>query len=179
MLQASRAVKIATSATVLESALAGEAASRHKRGVILRNDQTMPPGRAAASQDRRGFAHRRDLSREQRPGLGVVFGPVPGRVRPDRDCPGSAFGHLQRYGHRGAHTVGRRPVAGELPRGVGVHEHGLTGPVKTVVSVNQECPATPFLSTYAGVPVTCAKYGEDYARKIKLYFEQLADTSKK
>ena len=24
-----------------------------------------------------------------------------------------------------------------------------------------------------------AKYGEDYARKIKLYFEQLADTKKK
>jgi K+-transporting ATPase ATPase C chain len=31
-----------------------------------------------------------------------------------------------------------------------------------VVSVNQACPATPFVSTYAGVSVECAKFGEDY-----------------
>ena len=43
-----------------------------------------------------------------------------------------------------------------------IHEHGLTGPVKTVVSINQECPATPFLTTYDGVPVRCATYGVDY-----------------
>ncbi len=43
-----------------------------------------------------------------------------------------------------------------------IHTHGLTGPVKTAVSVNQECPATPFLATYDGVPVQCAKYGVDY-----------------
>jgi K+-transporting ATPase ATPase C chain len=60
---------------------------------------------------------------------------------------------------------GRRPYC--TADGVGavlsvIHANGLTGPVKTVVSVNQECPATPFLSTYAGVPVTCAKYGVDY-----------------
>ena len=60
---------------------------------------------------------------------------------------------------------GRRPYC--TADGIGavlsvIHEHGLTGPVKTVASVNQECPATPFLTSYAGVPVTCAKYGEDY-----------------
>ncbi len=43
-----------------------------------------------------------------------------------------------------------------------IHTHGLTGPVKSVVSVNQECPAAPFISTYDGVPVQCAKYGVDY-----------------
>ncbi|MFI9509986.1 potassium-transporting ATPase subunit C [Nocardia sp. NPDC052566] len=35
-------------------------------------------------------------------------------------------------------------------------------PVK-VVSVNQLCPAQPFLGTYKGVQVECAKEGEDYS----------------
>ena len=43
-----------------------------------------------------------------------------------------------------------------------IHTQGLTGPVKAVVSVNQECPATPFLATYDGIPVQCAKSGVDY-----------------
>jgi K+-transporting ATPase ATPase C chain len=43
-----------------------------------------------------------------------------------------------------------------------MHAHGLTGPVTKVVSVNQECPATPFISSYDGVAVTCAKFGVDY-----------------
>lgn len=43
-----------------------------------------------------------------------------------------------------------------------IHAHGLTGPVTSVVTVNQACPATPFLATYDGVPVQCAKYGVDY-----------------
>lgn len=43
-----------------------------------------------------------------------------------------------------------------------IRANGLTGPVKSVVSVNQECPATPFISTYDGVPVRCAKFGVDY-----------------
>ena len=60
---------------------------------------------------------------------------------------------------------GRRPYC--TSDGIGavlsvIHTHGLTGPVKTVVSVNQECPATPFVTTYDGVPVQCAKYGVDY-----------------
>ena len=35
--------------------------------------------------------------------------------------------------------------------------------VVKVVSVNQACPATPFISTYDGVPVSCATFGGDYA----------------
>jgi K+-transporting ATPase ATPase C chain len=38
---------------------------------------------------------------------------------------------------------------------VGVPDHA--------VSVNQACPATPFLTTYQGVPVTCAMPGGDYS----------------
>jgi K+-transporting ATPase ATPase C chain len=37
---------------------------------------------------------------------------------------------------------------------------GTTGKVVKVVSVNQACPATPFIATYDGVAVTCATYGE-------------------
>jgi K+-transporting ATPase ATPase C chain len=43
-----------------------------------------------------------------------------------------------------------------------IHDTGLTGPIKTVVSVNQECPAKPFISNYDGVAVTCATFGVDY-----------------
>jgi K+-transporting ATPase ATPase C chain len=35
-----------------------------------------------------------------------------------------------------------------------------------VVSLNQECPATPFLTTYGGVRVQCAAFGEDYSKGI-------------
>jgi K+-transporting ATPase ATPase C chain len=41
---------------------------------------------------------------------------------------------------------------------------GYTNAVTRVVSVNQACPATPFVATYQGVAVHCAKYGEDYAK---------------
>jgi potassium-transporting ATPase KdpC subunit len=44
-----------------------------------------------------------------------------------------------------------------------IRSHGLTGPVVKVVSVNQACPATPFISTFDGVQVTCATYGGNYA----------------
>ena len=43
------------------------------------------------------------------------------------------------------------------------HAGGLTGPVTRVVSVNQACPAIPFLDTYEGVAVECANPGEDYS----------------
>lgn len=33
-----------------------------------------------------------------------------------------------------------------------------------VVSVNEACPAVPFVSEYKGVKVECAAYGEDYAK---------------
>jgi len=43
---------------------------------------------------------------------------------------------------------------------------GLTGPVTRVVSLNQACPATPFLAGYQGVPVECARPGADYSRAL-------------
>jgi potassium-transporting ATPase KdpC subunit len=43
-----------------------------------------------------------------------------------------------------------------------IHDTGLTGPVKSVVAVNQECPAKPFVANYNGVAVTCATFGVDY-----------------
>jgi potassium-transporting ATPase KdpC subunit len=61
---------------------------------------------------------------------------------------------------------GRRPYC--TADGIGavlsvIRSHGLTGPVVKVVSVNQACPAKPFISTYDGVQVTCATYGGNYA----------------
>lgn len=58
----------------------------------------------------------------------------------------------------------RRPYC--TPDGVGAvlavfRAGGTTGPVTRVVSVNQHCPATPFVSTFAGVPVRCAPAGVD------------------
>jgi potassium-transporting ATPase KdpC subunit len=43
-----------------------------------------------------------------------------------------------------------------------VHDTAMTGPIKSVVSVNQECPAKPFIASYDGVAVTCATFGVDY-----------------
>lgn len=60
---------------------------------------------------------------------------------------------------------GRRPYC--TPDGVGAvlavfRADGLTGRITRVVSVNQAAPASPFMSTYQGVPVEPAKPGEDY-----------------
>jgi K+-transporting ATPase ATPase C chain len=41
---------------------------------------------------------------------------------------------------------------------------GYQGHVTRVVSLNQECPAKPFLSSYRGVRVECAEFGGSYAR---------------
>ncbi len=46
------------------------------------------------------------------------------------------------------------------------HRDGLTGPVVRVVSLNQACPAVPFISTYEGVTVECAQFAEDYSHAI-------------
>ena len=40
---------------------------------------------------------------------------------------------------------------------------GFHGTVTRVVSLDQACPATPFLATYKGVAVQCARYGQDYS----------------
>lgn len=44
-----------------------------------------------------------------------------------------------------------------------IRDHGLTGTTSSVVSVNQECPVKPFISTYNGATVVCATYGTDYS----------------
>jgi potassium-transporting ATPase KdpC subunit len=64
---------------------------------------------------------------------------------------------------------GSRPYC--TPDGVGAvlgvfHRDGTTGPVTRVVSLDQECPAAPFVSGYQGVTVECAKFGQDYSRAI-------------
>ncbi len=64
---------------------------------------------------------------------------------------------------------GRRPycTAGGVGAVLAVfHSGGLTGPVTRVVSLNEACPATPFVTTWDGVPVECAKFGEDYSHGI-------------
>jgi K+-transporting ATPase ATPase C chain len=41
---------------------------------------------------------------------------------------------------------------------------GYKGAVTRVVSLNETCPAKPFISVYQGVKVDCAKFGEDYSK---------------
>jgi K+-transporting ATPase ATPase C chain len=38
------------------------------------------------------------------------------------------------------------------------------GAITAVYSVNQECPAAPFIATYKGVTVKCAQFGTDYTK---------------
>ena len=64
---------------------------------------------------------------------------------------------------------GRRPFCTD--DGVGAvlavfHQNGLTGTVTRAVSVNQPCPAKPFVSTWEGVAVECARYGQDYSHGV-------------
>lgn len=64
---------------------------------------------------------------------------------------------------------GRRPFCTD--DGVGAvlavfRQNGLTGPVTRVVSVNEPCPAKPFVSTWDGVSVECARFGEDYSHGL-------------
>ncbi len=64
---------------------------------------------------------------------------------------------------------GSRPYC--TPDGLGAvlgvfHREGSAGPITRVVSLNQACPAAPFVSTYHGVRVECARFGEDYSRAV-------------
>jgi K+-transporting ATPase ATPase C chain len=43
------------------------------------------------------------------------------------------------------------------------YANGSTGSITRAVSLDEECPATPFIAMYAGVTVECAKFGEDYS----------------
>jgi K+-transporting ATPase ATPase C chain len=64
---------------------------------------------------------------------------------------------------------GSRPfcTAGGVGAVLGVfHRDGFTGPVTRVVSLNEACPTMPFVGTYDGVSVECAKFGEDYSHAV-------------
>ena len=75
------------------------------------------------------------------------------------DPQGRAIGELDGVGGGRPYCTADR-VGAELAV---FHTDGLTGPVTRVVSVNQPCPATPFLDRYQGVAVECATPGADYA----------------
>ncbi|MGF1430578.1 potassium-transporting ATPase subunit C [Kitasatospora sp. LaBMicrA B282] len=67
------------------------------------------------------------------------------------------------------HVDGSRPYC--TADGVGAvlgvyHDGGTSGRVTKVVSLNQACPATPFLANYQGVPVSCATPGADYTAAV-------------
>lgn len=64
---------------------------------------------------------------------------------------------------------GARPYC--TPGGVGAvlavfHRDGISGPITRVVSLNEPAPATPFISTYHGVKVEAATFGDDYSKGI-------------
>lgn len=64
---------------------------------------------------------------------------------------------------------GRRPycTAGGVGAVLAVfHRAGATGPVTRAVSLNEPCPARPFLAAYEGVAVECATPGADYAAGV-------------
>ncbi|GIH11937.1 potassium-transporting ATPase subunit C [Rugosimonospora africana] len=46
------------------------------------------------------------------------------------------------------------------------HRDGATGPVTRAVSLNQACPAKPFIARYRNTPVECARFGADYAKAV-------------
>jgi K+-transporting ATPase ATPase C chain len=67
------------------------------------------------------------------------------------------------------HVSGARPFC--TSTGVGavlsvIHAHGTIGPVVKVVSVDQACPAMPFVATYDGVAVTCADPKASYTEGV-------------
>ncbi|BCJ39273.1 potassium-transporting ATPase KdpC subunit [Actinocatenispora thailandica] len=67
------------------------------------------------------------------------------------------------------HVSGARPycTTGGVGAVLGVfHRHGSTGPITRVVSLDQQCPSSPFLARYHGVAVECARYGADYSHAV-------------
>jgi potassium-transporting ATPase KdpC subunit len=93
----------------------------------------------------------------------------------DPDGDGSAPSLLSQVCARSLAVGTLEGVSGARPyctaSGVGAvlgvfHQIGATGPITQVVSLNQECPAAPFISTYHGVAVKCATFGADYSKGI-------------
>jgi K+-transporting ATPase ATPase C chain len=79
-------------------------------------------------------------------------------------------------------VCGRSKAVGELegvdgsrpyctPGGVGAvlavfYAGGTSGAVTRAVSLNEACPASPFMANYQGVPVQCAAFGADYRKGV-------------
>jgi K+-transporting ATPase ATPase C chain len=64
---------------------------------------------------------------------------------------------------------GSRPycTSGGVGAVLGVfYRDGSTGPIQRVVSLNEACPATPFITSYQGVSVECGKFGDDYSTAV-------------
>jgi K+-transporting ATPase ATPase C chain len=64
---------------------------------------------------------------------------------------------------------GSRPycTAGGVGAVLGIlYRDGGTGPITRVVSLNEACPATPFIAQYQSVTVECAKFGDDYSKAV-------------
>jgi K+-transporting ATPase ATPase C chain len=67
------------------------------------------------------------------------------------------------------HVDGSRPYC--TSDGVGAvlgvfRDGGTTGRATRVVSLNQACPARPFIATYEGVTAECAEPGADYSKAV-------------
>jgi K+-transporting ATPase ATPase C chain len=98
--------------------------------------------------------------------------PVPGAVDDEGNPDEGTQSLLTQVCGRSAEVGEREGVSGARPfcttDGVGsvlrvFRAQGLTGTVTRAVSVNQACPATPFVASYEGVAVECGKPGEDYS----------------
>lgn len=98
--------------------------------------------------------------------------PVPGAVDENGDPDQGTLSLLTQVCARSLAIGTLEVVDGSRPfctnSGVGAvlrvfHTGGLTGTVIRAVSVNQPCPTTPFITTYEGVAVECARPGQDYS----------------
>jgi K+-transporting ATPase ATPase C chain len=101
--------------------------------------------------------------------------PVPGAVDENGDPDEGAQSLLTQVCARSLAVGELEQVDGSRPyctsTGVGAvlrvfYRDGLTGPVVRAVSVNEACPATPFLTTYEGVQVECADPTGDYSAGV-------------
>ena len=98
--------------------------------------------------------------------------PVPGAVDDEGNPDEGTQSLLTQVCGRSLEVGAREGVSGARPfctaDGVGAvlrvfYADGLTGAVTRAVSVNQACPAAPFVSSYEGVAVECGRPGEDYS----------------